>query len=284
MPTDSLDRAAAGWRSRRRGDARISQAENLLDAHGHFLRRRVSPAGNIEFRGGGGMRKFAAVTCLALGLAAVPGTADAGPIGTNGCSLNASDVSECNLYADYTGSGASGLGAAEGNLGGYLLGYTFLLNQAANLADGFQASDVAHILVVHDTLFELFSNTVFNGLFDDIFSAASSGAPIDNVSPTNGQLAGCPPVPAGVPNLSGVGYCTTADLVTVYANWGDESFGGQDILQIHTALPPDLTGEEPPPDPAPVPEPGTLSLLVLGGSSALAALRRRRRGQQPAAA
>jgi len=224
------------------------------------------------------MRKFVVVTCLALGLAAIPGTASASPIGSNACTLDANGLSQCDLFADYTGSGASGLGAGEGNLGSYLLGYTFLLNQAANLADGFQASDVAHILVIHDSLFELFSNSVFNALFDDVFNAASTGAAIDGLSPSIGQLAGCPPVVNGVPSLSGVGYCTTADLVTVYANWGDDSFGGQDILQIHTALP--VSIDEPPTDPtdpAPVPEPGTLSLLALGGSSALAAIRRRRR-------
>ena len=224
------------------------------------------------------MRKFVAVTCLALGLAAVPRIASASPIGANGCALDADGLAQCDIFADYTGSGASGLGADDGNLGGYLLGYTFLLNQAADLSDGFQAVDVAHILVIHESLFELFSNTVFNDLFDDVFAAASTGVEIDGVSPSIGQLAGCPAIPSGVPNLGGVGYCTTADIVSVFANWGAGTDGGQDLLRINTALTPTVT--EPGPGPAPVPEPGTLSLLALGGSSAIAALRRRRRAAQ----
>ncbi len=221
------------------------------------------------------MRKFAAVTCLALGLTAVPGAASAGPIGTNQCSIDGAGFGQCDIFADYTGSGASALGLSEGNLGSYLLGYTFLLNQAADLTDGFQADDVAHILVIHDSLFELFSNTVFNFQFDDIFAAASSGGAIDGVSPSVGQLAGCPAVPSGVPNLNGVGYCSTGDLVEVFANFGlADGTAGQDLVRIHTALPDD--GTEPPPNPTPVPEPGTLSLLLLGGCGALAARRRRR--------
>jgi PEP-CTERM motif len=220
------------------------------------------------------MRKFVGVACLVLGLAAVPSVAAAGPIGTNGCGLNAGGVSVCDIYADFTGNGPSALGLAEGNLGSYLLGYTFLLNQTASLADGFQEEDVAHILVIHDNLFELFSNTVFNLGFGTIFNSASSGAAIDGLSPSIGQLAGCPPAPSGAPSLSGVGYCATADVVTVFATWGFGGDGGQDILNIRTGFVPDDTN---PPDPAPVPEPGTLSLFVLGGSAAFASIRRRRR-------
>ena len=220
------------------------------------------------------MRKFVTATCLALGLAAIPGIASAGPIGTNSCALDATGMGRCDIFADYTGSGASNLGAADGNLGSYLLGYTFLLNAAADLADGFQAVDVAHILVIHDGVFELFSNTVFNALFEDTFNAASSGGAIDGQSPDIGQLAGCPAVPSGVPNLAGVGYCTTADLVDVFVNWGLGGDGGQDLLTVHTALLPEVT--EPPTGENPIPEPGTLSLFALGGSAALASLRRRR--------
>jgi hypothetical protein len=209
----------------------------------------------------------------------VPGVAAAGPIGTNVCGLNSAGGGECDIFADYTSNGASLLGIAEGNLGSYLLGYTFLLNATADLTDGFQAEDVAHILVIHDSLFELFSNTVFNLGFGDIFAAASSAALIDGISPSIGQLAGCPPSPAGVPSLGGVGYCNNGDLVTVYATWGTlAGDAGQDLLRIHTALPPDTGGG--PTDPAPVPEPGTLSLFFLGGSAAVASLRRRRREAQ----
>jgi hypothetical protein len=219
------------------------------------------------------MRKLAAVTCLVFGLAAIPGLAGASPIGTNKCALDADGVSRCDIFADYTGAGASGLGAADGNLGGYLPGYTFLLNLAADLSDGFQEADVAHILVVHDSLFELFSNTVFNSDFAAIFASASTAAHIDGVAPSLGQLAGCPPTPSGVPNLAGIGYCNTADLVTVYPNWGlPTGDAGQDVLRIFTALP----VVEAPPDTDPVPEPGTLSLLALGATGALASWRRRR--------
>jgi len=219
------------------------------------------------------MRKFAAVTCLVLGLAAVPGVASAAPIGLNGCGA----AGVCDIFADYTGTGASALGELEGNPGDYLLGYTLLLNQAADLSDGFQKSDVAHILVIHDRLFELFSNTLSNTRFDAILAAASADAPlIDGLS--IGQLAGCPPVDGGVPHIGGVGLCATGDLVSVLVDWGVAGGdAGQDLLTIHTAyLPGEKDPPPPPPDPQPVPEPGTLSLLVLGGSAALAARRRRR--------
>jgi PEP-CTERM motif len=224
------------------------------------------------------MRKLVAATCLAFCLTAIPGVASATPIGTNQCGVDAAGLGQCDIFADYTGRGASDLGLSEGNLGSYLLGYTFLLNQTADLSNGFQTGDVAHILVIHDSLFELFSNTVFDTLFDDIFSAASTGAAIDGLSPSVGQLAGCPPITSGVPNLAGVGYCTTADIVTVYTNWGTTSGeAGQDLLTIHTAFAPGEHEPPLPPGPEPVPEPGTLSLLALGGSGALASLRRRRR-------
>lgn len=216
------------------------------------------------------MRKLVAVACLALGLVAVPRSGSASPIGTNGCALNGG-AAECDIFADYTGAGGSLLGSLEGNLGGYLVGYTFLLNQTADLSDGFQVGDVAHILVIHDSLFALFSNTVYNDLFGGVFAAAITGAAIDGVSPGIGQLAGCPAIPTGVPHLGGVGYCTTADVVSVYANWADTTGSGGDLLRINTALPVSTTPG------SPVPEPGTLSLLAIGGSIALATQRRRRR-------
>jgi hypothetical protein len=219
------------------------------------------------------MRKLVTATCLALGLAAIPGIASAGPIGTNGCASDPLGFARCDIFADYDG-GASSLGQADGNLGSYLLGYTFLLNVAADLTDGFQAEDVAHILVIHDSVFELFSNTIFNALFDSAFEAARDGAKIDNLDPDIGQLAGCPAVPTGVPNVAGVGYCTTADVVSIFVNWGLGGDGGLDVLNIHTALDEVI---EPPTGENPIPEPGTLSLFALGGSAALASLRRRRR-------
>jgi hypothetical protein len=221
------------------------------------------------------MRKFVAVVGLALALAMVPGAASASPVGLNTCALDAAGVVQCSIFADYTSNGPSSLAGLDG-FGGYLPGYTFLLNQAANLADGFQEEDVAHILIIHDNLFELFSNTVFNSSgFGDAFIAGTTGGAIDGASPSIGQLAGCPPNINGTPNLAGVGYCLTADLITVYTNWGTDDFGGQDVLSIFTALPEDQN----PPDggPAPVPEPATLSLFALGGSAALASIRRRRR-------
>jgi hypothetical protein len=222
------------------------------------------------------MRKFVAVVGLAFALAMVPGAASASPIGLNTCALDASGVVQCSIYADYTSNGPSSLAGIDG-FGGYLPGYTFLLNQAANLADGFQEEDVAHILVIHDNLFELFSNTVFNLNFGDAFAAASGGGAIDGVSPSIGQLAGCPPIISGTPNLAGVGYCLTADLITVYTNWGTDDFGGQDIVSIFTALPEDQNPPGGGGDPNPVPEPAKLSLFALGGSAALASIRRRRR-------
>lgn len=223
------------------------------------------------------MRRFAAVAFLVVGLAAAD-VASAAPIGTNACALDGvTGIGQCDIYADYTGDGASALGVLDGNLGGYLPGYTFLLNLNANLSDGFQEGDVAHILIVHDSLFELFSNTVFNSSFGDAFAAASNGAAIDGVSPSVGQLAGCPPVTSGVPNVQGVGYCTTADVVTAYVNWGIGGDAGTDVLNIHTAfLPGEHEPPPPPPDPTnPVPEPGTLYLVALGGSAVLASRRRR---------
>lgn len=220
------------------------------------------------------MRKLVVVVCAAFALAMVPGRASAGPIRPNQCTLT--DVVTCDLSADYETNGSSSVAGPAG-LGGYLPGYTFLLSQTANLIDGFGKEDVAHILVIHDNLFELFSNTVFNFAFGDIFDAAGAGALIDGVSPSIGQVAGCPPVTTGVPNLGNVGYCTTADTINLVVNWGVGGEGGLDFLNLFTAIPVDENPTGGPTDPNPVPEPGTISLFALGGSAALASIRRRRR-------
>ena len=219
------------------------------------------------------MRKFGLVAFLTVGFAALAGSASAAPLGFNSCGPNG-DIWQCDIYADYS-SGASRLGTAEGNLGGYLVGYTFLLNLSANLSDGVQTDDVAHILVIYDSLFELFSNTVFNSGFGDMFNAALSGASIGGVSLADGQVAGCPPIDSGVPQLQGIGLCNTADLVTLFPNWAD-GFGGagMDTLNIHSAF-------ALPSDPTPLPEPGILGLLALGGCAAAASRRRRARAARP---
>src|SRR5262245_50423600 len=117
------------------------------------------------------MRKFAVMACLALGLVVEPRVASATPIGTNECADNGSGAIESDIFADFD-DGYSSLGASEGNLGGYLVGYTLLLNSGADLTT-FESSDVAHILIIHDSLFELISNTAFNiAQFANAFIAA----------------------------------------------------------------------------------------------------------------
>ena len=216
------------------------------------------------------MRKIAAVVGLVVGLAVVPRVADASPIGTNGCSL-VGGIAECDIYIDPDTSGSSDLGAGEGNLGGYLPGYLVVLNAAADLTT-FDVTDVAHILVIQDQLFQLFSNTAASLTFTNIFAAASQGLAIGGQPISSGQIAGCPPIPSGVPNFAGVGYCADADLITLNQSiaWADGfGGGGYDTLRIHTALPLEVN----PTGPA-VPEPATLTLVGLGG--AVAAFRRRR--------
>jgi hypothetical protein len=214
------------------------------------------------------MRTFCGVMVLAVGLVAWAVPSNAAPIGVNGCAQEPGEAGlfVCDLFADYTTTGASEVNGG----GGYLVGYTFLLNQTANLIDGFQAADVAHILVIHDALLQLFSNnTIIGSQFGSIFEAARTAAAIDDAIPTNGQLAGCPEIFTGVPNLAGVGYCATADTVTMLVDWGfSDGSAGADLLNIHTALQPDV---EPPPPPPPtgVPEPATLSLFGLASASLL---------------
>src|SRR3954467_14520568 len=114
------------------------------------------------------MRKFAAMVGVVIGLAVVPRVADASPIGTNGCAL-VNGISECDLYVDADIDGSSDLGAADGNLGGYLPGYVVVLNAFADLTT-FEVADVAHILFIHDQLFQLFSNTAANFAFAGAFT------------------------------------------------------------------------------------------------------------------
>jgi hypothetical protein len=206
------------------------------------------------------MRKFTTVLAFAAALAAAPGVVGAAPIQPASCGQGA-QYYECDIFADY-GSGISELGSLEGNLGGYLPTYSYLLNTTADLSDGLSVSEVAHILVVEDQLFRLISNIAPLMNFGTYFDAALATAP-------GVQILGCP-VPNGVLQYQNVGYCTTADLVTLFPNWAafdtdGNPIGGSDLLRINTAL---LNTSNP------VPEPGTLTLMGLGG--ALAALRRRR--------
>ena len=185
------------------------------------------------------MRKFAAVIGVIIGLAVVPRVADASPIGTNGCAL-VGGISECDIYIDPDVDGASELDGTVGNLGGYLPGYVLVLNALADLST-FEAADVAHILVIHDQLFQLFSNSAANFGFAGVFTAATTGANIDGQPISSGQIAGCPPVPSGVPQIDGVGYCFNQDLITLAQQIAFvdpfTGFGGNDTLRIHTALP-----------------------------------------------
>lgn len=207
------------------------------------------------------MRKLGAVLALTTALIAAPQIASAAPISPSSCAFNSDGVQECDLFADY----ANGLSELTPTFGDYLPAYTLLLAATANLSDGLQESEVAHILVVHDQLFELFSNIATSFVFDAAFAAASTNSNIDGGPPT--QILGCPDG-GGVLQVNGVGYCGTADVVTLFPNWGDAFFGGADLLRIHTAQ----SGTNPP---NPVPEPGTFALFALGGTVA-AAIRRRR--------
>jgi hypothetical protein len=222
------------------------------------------------------MRKFVALACVALGLAVVPGAADAAPIGTNACTLGS--IYECDLFADYeTGRSAIDLTGAD-PFPDWLVGYSFLLNVGADLGNGIQASDVAHALVIHSWGFELFTPILTSTAFEDVVAAALAGTAIDGTSLTSGQIVGTP-IFNGSTQLNGVGYFTTAPDVAMenQINWGTGGFGGTDSLFVHTSLPLPPP-PPPPPDPTGVPEPATVTLLGLG-AIALALRRRMKDGR-----
>jgi hypothetical protein len=212
------------------------------------------------------MRKFAATTGLLLGLAMIPAAAGAAPIGVNGCALGATGY-ECDIFVDDV-TGSSTLDAT-GLAPGWLVGYTFLLNVAADLSDGIQDTDVAHALVFHSNIIELFTPVVGSSTFSSIVAAALALTAIDSTPLSDGQIVGTP-TPSGVTQLNGVGLFNTAQEVAMLSQiaWGTPgNIGGYDSLTVHTgvALP----------DPDPVPEPGTLSLFAIGAGVASVARRRR---------
>jgi hypothetical protein len=217
------------------------------------------------------MRKFAAVMCVALGLATLPNVAEAAPIGVNGCTTTL--IYECDIFVDDV-TGLSTLDATGLNPNpDWLVGYTFLLNVAADLSDGIQETDVAHALVIHRNLVQLFTPTVTNpSQFSQAIANALALLAIDGVPLSDGQIVG-EPVPGGVTQLNGVGLFLTADLVSMAIAWGQDinNVGGFDLLNVHTATA--SSG----PGPNPIPEPGMLSLMLLGGGGAIASALRRRR-------
>ncbi len=213
------------------------------------------------------MRKFTAVACLALGLT-IPNVATAAPIGPVGCVAGLT----CDISIDDV-TGYTLLDNATAVLGfspGWLVGYTFLLNAGANTADGIVASEVAQALVIGADSIELYTS-LFGG-FSTIVSNALGGVGIGGTSLSLGQIVGTP-VFDGVDQLNGVGTFVTAPVVTMAINWGDAAAGGADVLRVTTV------GNGPPtdPGPAPVPEPGSITLLALGGALAFMTVRRRQR-------
>ena len=226
------------------------------------------------------VRKFTAAACVALGLTVVPGVASAAPIGPVGCVDGLCDIS-IDAVTGYT--------LLDANLPDFspdwLVGYTFLLNSGANVADGINAAEVAQALVFHSGSIELF--TPLHSSFETVVSDALSGAPIDTTLLWAGQIVGEPiavgsrrfnidcgsEAPAGV--ICGVGLFDTAPTVDMlnqiaYGD-GEAGIGGYDSLTVHTVGPTQ-----------PVPEPGSLSLLALGGASVFASAFRRRRARKTA--
>ena len=219
------------------------------------------------------MHKLAAVTCLIVGLVMLPGAASASPLGANGCAMGATGF-ECDLFVDDV-TGHSILDAT-GLAPGWLVGYTFLLNVGADLADGIQAADVAHALVIHAGMIDLFTPIVGStALFSAAVADALALADIDGTPLGNGQIVGLP-VSGGVTQLNGVGLFNTAQTVSMLSQigWGDGAggIGGYDSLTVHTGV-----AQIDDSNPAPVPEPGTLSLVAIGG---IAAMVRRRRANK----
>jgi hypothetical protein len=214
------------------------------------------------------MRKLGAILAVTVALAAAPHVVSAAPILPPSCDYvvgpGPDPVYECDLFADYD-DGVSELGVADGNLGSFFPAYTLLLTSSADLSDGIDSNEVAHILRTEDQLFTLYSNlaTVFLSFnFSTILSNALA------FTATQMQVLGCDTyngVTSQTVAAGSIGYCQTSDVVTLYPN---HAFGN-DILRINTALP---IGTDPG---APIPEPGTMGLVAFG-SAALAAIRRRR--------
>jgi hypothetical protein len=216
------------------------------------------------------MQKFGAVTGLVLGLVMIAAAAGADPIGINGCALGAIGY-ECDIFVDDV-TGQSTLDAT-GLDPTWLVGYTFLLNVGADLSDGIQETDVAHALVIHSSTISLFTPIVGSSVFASIVADALALVPIDGTPLSNGQIVGFP-IPSGVNQLNGVGLFNTAETIAMVSQiaWGlgSNAIDGYDSLTVHTGV---ATSD--PGGPNPVPEPGTMSLVALGGGIA-AAVRRRR--------
>jgi hypothetical protein len=214
------------------------------------------------------VQKLAAVTGLVLGLVMIPAVAGAAPIGTNGCAVGATGY-ECDIFVDDV-TGQSTLDAT-GLAPGWLVGYSFLLNVGADLSDGIQDTDVAHALVIHSNYISLFTPIVGSSVFSSIVADALALLAIDGTLLSDGQIVGLP-IAGGVTQLNGVGLFNTAETIPMLSQiawgFGANDIGGYDSLTVHT-------GVALPPDPNPVPEPTTLSLIAVSGGIA-ATLRRRR--------
>ena len=90
-----------------------------------------------------------------------------------------------------------------------MTGYTFLLNAGADLAvdsdgdgDPIDEEDVAHILVIQNQLFQLFSKVGLGSAFGDAFDLAL--AAVTNPGLVQ-QIVGFPAIEGGVPHIGGVG-------------------------------------------------------------------------------
>jgi len=205
------------------------------------------------------MKKLAALTCLVFGLTMLPGVASASPLGTNGCTVGAAGEFDCDLFVDdVTGHSTLDMSASAP---GWLVGYTFLLNVGADLSDGIQESDVADAMVIHANSIDLYTPIVGSTLFSSVVADALALTDIDSTPLSDGQIVGLP-VGGGVTQLNGVGLFNTAQTVEMLSQiaWGGPgNIGGYDSLTVHTGV---AQLDE---NPAPVPEPGTLSLFAIGG-------------------
>jgi PEP-CTERM motif len=216
------------------------------------------------------MQRLAAVTGLVLGLAMMPGAVRANPIGTNGCTLGPTGY-ECDVFVDDV-TGHSTLDASA-LAPSWLVGYTFLLNVAADLSDGIQDTDVAHVVVFHSNFIDVFTPTVGSSAFSGAVANALALVAIDATPLVDGQIVGAP-VGGGVTQLNGVGLFNTADTVLMLSQiaWGPNAnhIGGYDSLTVHTTIAQNA-------NPAPVPEPGTLSLFAVGAAVMASVVRRRQK-------